>query len=199
MLAAVVVGLVTVVTLGYFAIRAWLVLPIRTLEGTMTVLAGGDLSADVDGGDRKDEVGGMARAVQVFKDEGLRARTLSRDADAAREAREADRLRTAEADRIRAEAMAVVTGGLVSGLTRLSAGDLTVELRPLPSMPARGSCRAAPTICRSAPSSRRPRWRRPQLRSTRSPSTSPIPPTARKRPAPWRSGRMTAHASPRPW
>ena len=128
MLVSVVIGLAVVIGLGYVAIRGWLVLPIRKLEGTMTVLAGGDLSAGVEGTERKDEVGAMARAVQVFKDEGLRARELSRDADAARDAREADRLRTAEADRKRAEAMAAATGGLASGLTRLSAGDLTVAL-----------------------------------------------------------------------
>ena len=128
MLIAVVVGLAVVVAFGYGAIRAWLVLPIRKLEATMTVLAGGDLSVAVEGSERKDEVGAMAKAVQVFKDEGLRARDVSRDADAARQAREADRQRTAEADRQRAEAMAFATGGLASGLTRLSAGDLTVTL-----------------------------------------------------------------------
>ncbi|GMB79612.1 HAMP domain-containing methyl-accepting chemotaxis protein [Shinella zoogloeoides] len=128
MLAAVFIGLFAVVGLGYVAIRGWLVLPIRKLEATMTVLAGGDLTVAVEGAERKDEVGAMARAVQVFKDEGLRARELSRDAEAAREAREADRLRTAEIDRQRAEAMATATEGLASGLTRLSAGDLMVEL-----------------------------------------------------------------------
>ena len=129
MLMSVIAGVLVVTALGYAAIRAWLVLPIRRLEGTMTVLAGGDLSADVDGTDRKDEIGAMAKAVQVFKDEGLRARELSREAESAREAREADRLRTARADQARAEDMARATEGLASGLTRLSSGDLSVELR----------------------------------------------------------------------
>ena len=129
MLISVIAGVIAVTALGYAAIRSWLVLPIRRLEGTMTALAGGDLSTAIAGGDRKDEVGAMARAVQVFKDEGVRARELSREAEDAREAREADRLRGAEADRIRADAMAKATEGLASGLKRLSAGDLTAELR----------------------------------------------------------------------
>ena len=41
--------------------------PIRDLTGTMNRLAQGDLSVAVSGGTRKDEVGDMARALEVFK------------------------------------------------------------------------------------------------------------------------------------
>jgi methyl-accepting chemotaxis protein len=38
------------------------------LKATMERLAGGDLASSIDGTDRRDEIGGMARTVEVFKD-----------------------------------------------------------------------------------------------------------------------------------
>jgi methyl-accepting chemotaxis protein len=127
-LGAVLAGLVVVLLAGFFAIRSWLVAPIRDLSSTMTVLANGDLTASVEGLDRRDEIGGMAKAVQVFKDNGLRARELEKEADQARSASETERMRATEADRVRAEEMAQATSGLAQGLKHLSEGDLTFRL-----------------------------------------------------------------------
>ncbi len=41
--------------------------PIRSMTGLMGRLAGGDLSVEVGGLERRDEIGGMARAVEVFR------------------------------------------------------------------------------------------------------------------------------------
>ncbi|HBF28215.1 methyl-accepting chemotaxis protein [Rhizobium sp.] len=122
-------GLVLVLLVGFFAIRSWLVLPIRGLAGTMGTLAGGDLSAVVDGAARRDEVGTMAKAVQVFKDNGLRTRELEQEAAKARSMSEVERERVAEVDRKRAAEMAKATSGLGEGLQHLSNGNLTFELR----------------------------------------------------------------------
>ncbi|KQW31228.1 chemotaxis protein [Rhizobium sp. Root274] len=127
-LTAVIGGLLLVLVLGFLAVRAWLVRPIQAMSQTMTVLANGDLSATVDGTDRRDEIGGMAKAVQIFKDNGLKTRALEQEAIANRSASEAERARTAEADRIRAEQMAQATSGLAEGLKHLSHGDLTFQL-----------------------------------------------------------------------
>jgi methyl-accepting chemotaxis protein len=127
-LSAVMIGLVMVLALGFMAIRTWLVRPITQLSKTMEVLANGDLTVDVEGADRRDEIGGMAKAVQVFKDNGLRARGLERDAETARNASEAERARVAEADRMRSQEMAQATSGLAEGLKHLSNGDLTFRL-----------------------------------------------------------------------
>ncbi|BCH54603.1 methyl-accepting chemotaxis protein [Agrobacterium vitis] len=124
----VLVGLVLVLTIGFFAIRAWLVVPIRDLAAKMGILSGGDLSAMVEGTDRRDEVGIMARAVQIFKDNGLAARELEKQAAAVRDMSEVERQRVAEADAKRAAEMAQATSGLAEGLKRLSAGDLTFQL-----------------------------------------------------------------------
>jgi len=51
--------------------------PILELTGKMKQLAGGDLTVDVPFAGRKDEIGEMAEAVQVFKQNGLAVRDLN--------------------------------------------------------------------------------------------------------------------------
>ena len=62
-LALVMAGLVVVFTITR---------PVARLTATMGVLAGGDATASVDGTGRGDEIGAMAKAVQVFKDNMIR-------------------------------------------------------------------------------------------------------------------------------
>ncbi|MDQ0457645.1 methyl-accepting chemotaxis protein [Rhizobium paknamense] len=121
-------GIAVVLVGGFLAIRSWLVRPIRGLSDTMSMLAGGDLEVTVEGTERRDELGLMARSVQVFKDAGLKARELAGEAEAARNQTEAERLRAAEAERKRATEMAQATSSLAEGLQRLSNGDLGYQL-----------------------------------------------------------------------
>jgi len=126
--AGIIGGLVLVLAAGFFAIRAWVIAPMTRLKAVMARLAGGDLQTDVAGAERADEIGGMARAVQVFKEAGLEklrlqheAETLSAQAAAARAA--------AEQERIAAAALqAAVVEALAGGLDRLSKGDLLCRL-----------------------------------------------------------------------
>jgi methyl-accepting chemotaxis protein len=101
---------------------------LSSLAEAMRRLAGGDYGAVVPGEDRADEIGAMARAVQVFKDNG--ARLAATEAEAARHRQTAETERHA-AEIIRAtvdrEQRAVVTA-LASGLDRLAKGDLTSQL-----------------------------------------------------------------------
>ncbi len=98
------------------------------LAGTMSRLAAGDLSAKIEGEERADETGAMARAVQVFKENALKTQELERQAAEQREMTEEQRRLNAEEERVRAEAMAEATNGLATGLKHLSSGDLTFEL-----------------------------------------------------------------------
>ncbi|OQP86503.1 hypothetical protein BTR14_10870 [Rhizobium rhizosphaerae] len=102
--------------------------PIRRLTGLMNRLAGGDLDVAVEGADRRDEIGEMARAVQVFRDNGVKGRELEQVAQATRSQSEAERARVAEIDRQRAAEMSQATNGLGQGLQRLSEGDLAFRL-----------------------------------------------------------------------
>ncbi|HEX2654887.1 MAG TPA: nitrate- and nitrite sensing domain-containing protein, partial [Xanthobacteraceae bacterium] len=50
--------------------------PLKTMTETMKQLANGRLDCDVPAADRRDEIGAMASAVQIFKDNALRVRSL---------------------------------------------------------------------------------------------------------------------------
>jgi methyl-accepting chemotaxis protein len=66
--------------------------PVLAMTGTMQTLAGGNMAVPVPALERGDEVGGMARAVQVFKDNMIRADQLA-----------AEQLREQEAKTTRAQ------------------------------------------------------------------------------------------------
>jgi methyl-accepting chemotaxis protein len=64
--------------------------PISTLAGSMSILADGDFSVGVPYAKRGDEIGSMARAVEVFKQNGIRSREMAHDHEAAMQAQSAD-------------------------------------------------------------------------------------------------------------
>jgi len=127
-IGGVLAALVVISLVSFVAIQAWLVRPLQALGQTMGRLSNGDLSADVAGEDRKDEIGGMERAVLVFRENGLKARTLEEEAAGQRDESEAERQRIAEQEHVRSTAMSEATQGLAQGLKHLSSGDLGFRL-----------------------------------------------------------------------
>jgi methyl-accepting chemotaxis protein len=110
----------------FFETRVWKVLV--KLSGVMQRLARGDLAAEVSDAARRDEVGEMARAVQVFKDNGLEMRRLEGDAQAqAAAAAEARRQNDEVLAAVEAQRTFVVSQ-LAVGLAELSGGNLTFRL-----------------------------------------------------------------------
>ncbi|MQW96244.1 methyl-accepting chemotaxis protein, partial [Sinorhizobium fredii] len=85
MAAAMVLLLIASAVFGARAIAR----PIGRITGNMTVLAGGDLDVDVPFMARRDEIGEMARAVEVFKRNGIKVRELNAQ-EAALQAKSAD-------------------------------------------------------------------------------------------------------------
>ena len=69
-------GLVLGVIIALFAVRS-IVPPVRRITDVMVRLAGHDLTVEVAGRDRKDEIGAMASAVQVFKESMISADELA--------------------------------------------------------------------------------------------------------------------------
>jgi methyl-accepting chemotaxis protein len=61
--------------------------PLSAITGAMSRLAQGDLGIAVSGADRKDEVGQLARALQVFKDNAIEARRLGAEQEAENDAK----------------------------------------------------------------------------------------------------------------
>ncbi|HEY1856994.1 methyl-accepting chemotaxis protein [Acidocella sp.] len=121
-------GLVVIMLGGFFAVRGWVVSPIQGLQGVMGKLAGGDLQARVTGTDRRDEIGGMARAVEVFKEAGIEKQRLEAEATAQRAAAEQERQRTEAERAAAAKQQEFVVHSVATGLEKLSNGDLLFRL-----------------------------------------------------------------------
>lgn len=87
-----------------------IVLPIRRITEVMGSLAGGDLTVDIPGTVRRDEVGDMARAVEVFKKNALQVEDMRREQEAAanRSAQERKAELKQMADSFEAKVMGVV-------------------------------------------------------------------------------------------
>jgi len=88
-LLALVLGALTAFVIGRGITR-----PVVAMTDAMGALAGGDLAVEVPGRERRDEIGRMAQAVQVFKDNAVEVKRL--------EAEQAEQKRRAEAERKKA-------------------------------------------------------------------------------------------------
>ena len=95
--------------------------PINNLSETMRHIAAGDFDVEIPQAARTDEIGDMSRAVQVFRDNGLKAKQQS--ALMAKMTHEGE-----EERRNTAESQALVVSEIGSGLSSLSHGDLTHRL-----------------------------------------------------------------------
>lgn len=76
------VGLLVATGLLIFIALKGVVKPLTLMTSAMGRLAQGDLEVEVEGTERKDEVGLLARSLQVFKDNAIEARRLSEAAEA---------------------------------------------------------------------------------------------------------------------
>ncbi|HEX3993972.1 MAG TPA: methyl-accepting chemotaxis protein [Acetobacteraceae bacterium] len=81
--AALVIGTGMALVIGGGIVR-----PLAAMTGVMVKLAAGDKSVDIPARDNTDEIGDMARAVEVFKEQAVEAERLAAEQDAARAAKE---------------------------------------------------------------------------------------------------------------
>ena len=113
------------VVIGWLMVKG-IATPIAAMTLAMGRLSSQDFSVAIPGIGRRDEVGAMADAVRVFKENGLHAQTLER------EQREANARRALEDEQVRrdtqAAAAALVVGSIGKGLEALSSGDLMFRL-----------------------------------------------------------------------
>jgi methyl-accepting chemotaxis protein len=117
-----------VLIVGWLMIKS-ISLPISEMSSVMRNLAGGDLTAAVPGVGRSDEIGEMAGAVQVFKENSIKAQTLSQErAQERAKAEQARCEREALQERERA-AVELVVAEIGQGIERLAAGDLAHRMQ----------------------------------------------------------------------
>ncbi|MDL2410234.1 HAMP domain-containing methyl-accepting chemotaxis protein [Rhizobium calliandrae] len=103
--------------------------PVGVLTHSMTELAQGNLSVLIGGVERRDEIGAMARSVQIFQQAALRNKALEAEAAAARITSENERVevqRRAEAEA--EQRLLQATASLATGLRHLASGDLRCEI-----------------------------------------------------------------------
>jgi methyl-accepting chemotaxis protein len=125
---AIIGGLILVIGIGIFTVRAWITNPIDALMKTMSRLSSGDFTAEVADAARRDEIGGMSRSVQIFKESGLERLRLEAEAEAARHRAAEDRARADAEREAAAKQQALVVDSLAAGLEKLSDGDLLFRL-----------------------------------------------------------------------
>ena len=99
------------------------------LAASMTKLAGDNLDVTIADRDRTDEIGGMARAVEVFRQAAVRNKQL--EADARLERSRAEHLRIdaqQEADRNAEQRLDHATATFADGLIKLASGNMLCEI-----------------------------------------------------------------------
>ena len=102
--------------------------PLTNLSKTMETLAQGSVDVEVVGAQRKDEVGAMARSVQVFKDNALALRTAEASQQRLSAETDAERRRNQETAEAAAREQAFVMESIATGLNKLADGDLTYRV-----------------------------------------------------------------------
>lgn len=103
------IALVVLIVVQFFTLRS-IVGPIVTMTGTMTALSNGDLDEPVPALNRHDEIGKMARAVEVFKQNAIQKVELEREQEETKRQAEENRRKDmlSIADQLEADISAVV-------------------------------------------------------------------------------------------
>lgn len=127
---AILLGAIAMTIVGMFIVIRRVTIPITHLTGCMNSLAQGNRDVTVPGGKRTDEIGGMARSVEVFRQAAIRNAEL--EAEAIENSRRAEAERLAIEERAAAEAevrLNNATGALAKGLRKLASGDMLCEIK----------------------------------------------------------------------
>lgn len=126
--AGIIIGLIIIGLLGFFGIRTWIIAPIRRQLDLMAQLANSNYDIAVPDTERHDEVGAIARTVEIFRNAGRDKVRLEAEATEQRSQAEEQRsLQEAQKAQV-AQQTSMVVEALAIGLEKLSAGDLLFRL-----------------------------------------------------------------------
>jgi len=102
--------------------------PIERLRERMTTLAGGDAAADIPGLNRRDELGHMAKAVSVFRDNARAKLAMEKEAEANRSLSERERIEREESKAKEAAEAQLAVDELANGLSQLADGNVAYRI-----------------------------------------------------------------------
>ena len=122
------IALLMLASAVFFEVKVWSVL-VRS-SGVMQRLAKGELDTQVHGTSRRDEIGEMARAVQVFKDNAIEIQRLEAETEAQRQAAEETRRKNDEVAAANERQRTFVVTSIARGLEALSKGELSRNTAP---------------------------------------------------------------------
>lgn len=123
-------GVFVVAVIGFSVLAArGLSGSIRKIGDRMASLAAGNTEEVIPYDDRKDEIGDMARSVEVFRQAAIRNSELEAESEANRRRSEAERVELQRQAEAEAEArLNQATGALAASLRRLATGDMLCEV-----------------------------------------------------------------------
>ncbi|MCZ7887567.1 methyl-accepting chemotaxis protein [Agrobacterium salinitolerans] len=130
MASLVIVGIAFAVgiILALFVASRGITTPIALLRERMVSLAGGETATKIDGMARRDEVGQMAKAVQVFRENAIERIRLEQETDANRTLSEKDRIEREQQKAREAADVKFAVDNLAAGLSKLSEGDVSYRI-----------------------------------------------------------------------
>ncbi len=117
------------IIVALFVVAKGVTTPIASLLNRMASLASGETEAPIDGVERRDEIGRMAAAVQVFRENAQERQRLERETEDNRSMSEKERAaREAQAAKDASDVKFAVDN-LAEGLAKLSEGDVSYRIQ----------------------------------------------------------------------
>ncbi|NTE56292.1 HAMP domain-containing protein [Agrobacterium tumefaciens] len=116
------------IALGLFVSSRGITTPIARLRERMGSLAAGDTASEIDGMDRKDEVGQMAAAVQAFREGAIERLRLEDETEANRSMSEKDRIEREKQKAREAADVQFAVDNLATALSKIAQGDVTYRI-----------------------------------------------------------------------
>ncbi|SMD15321.1 HAMP domain-containing protein, partial [Fulvimarina manganoxydans] len=101
---------------------------LSSLESIMTELSNGRLDVEIAGRERRDQIGSMARALQILQEASSERVRLEKDNEAARQNESLAKERQAAIESAKAEDLRVLVTAVETSFDRLSDGDLTIRM-----------------------------------------------------------------------
>ena len=116
------------IALGLFISSRGITTPIVRLRERMGSLAAGDTASEIEGMDRRDEVGQMAAAVQAFRESAIERLRLENETESHRSSSEHDRMEREKQKAKEAADVQFAVDNLATALAKIAEGDVTYRI-----------------------------------------------------------------------